>query len=342
MQAGMGEQLGEDALLKDDRDPQKCWGIRPIELFSFLAVTTLEDPVWQQVPFLTAASVLLWQRTRVLSGVPGFLRRPWSRRRVPESPPVMFATVKSKCFSNQGIRTCPRPEHSCMRRVFDFSGDVYSRSWRTLARGIRAILQADPEALEVFDPSRVTVDLHQGMKKLHTYPTCLRCGKELHGRLNACAADIDQAFEACSGARAVAAWQTALRRARTPLNPTVLVRKGARNFTKVSEAGCGRGWWRLSTAELTQAMAVATLYTLVVLGPIVLQLLGCAIGAVMSSVAVSAVLADEEANFRDCGRASRPSASPSASPSTSSCSVGATSTTSCVSLGRTAVNASRP
>ena len=68
MQSGMGEQLGEDALLKDDRDPQKCWGIRPIELFSFLAVTTREDHVWQQAPFLTAASALLWQHARVRSG----------------------------------------------------------------------------------------------------------------------------------------------------------------------------------------------------------------------------------------------------------------------------------
>lgn len=38
---------GGVALLRDDRDMQKCWTINPWELFSFLGHSSLVDPVWK-------------------------------------------------------------------------------------------------------------------------------------------------------------------------------------------------------------------------------------------------------------------------------------------------------
>ena len=165
-----------------------------------------------------------------------------------------------------------------------------------MARPARALVQADPNSLELWDMDRLSTELDLGLECLHRAPCCLKCSAPLLGQLHATAADIDQAFEACEGSRVARAWQGVLCRAKAPAHPAVLVRRSRRCLTKIADNACGRGWWKLSIEQVTLAVLSANILTLVLLGPLVLQLYGCAIGAIMSAVSVSIVLGNEESD----------------------------------------------
>ena len=162
-------------------------------------------------------------------------------------------------------------------------------------RRARAVLGANPRGYETLNPSCVAADFQRGVQQLVPTPCCVRCGAGVSRSIQGYACDIDQAFEACATSRVVTSWGGALRRAQAPPRPVVLVRKSRRCITKISENACGHGWWRLTCEHLTMALLASCVMTLVLLGPLPLQLFGCAIGAIMSSSTVGTVLAGEEA-----------------------------------------------
>ena len=88
-------------MLRDDKDMQKCWTIDPWELFAFLGYSSLVDPAWKLAGEWTAKGVSLLQEVKVLVGLPPFLRRCFMVA-AKGFPPIMSATVKSKCWSNFG------------------------------------------------------------------------------------------------------------------------------------------------------------------------------------------------------------------------------------------------
>lgn len=102
-------------------------------------------------------------------GLPPFLRRCFMVV-AKAFPPIMSATVKSKCWNNLGQKVCSKEGHSCMRRVFDFSGERLKKGWRIMARAARALVQANPDSLEVWDMARLSTDLDLSLSHLHSSP----------------------------------------------------------------------------------------------------------------------------------------------------------------------------
>ena len=87
--------------------------------------------------------------------LPGLLRkrvRPTGDRQC--SPPLMFGFVKSKCFSDDGVRKCLKAGHSCVRRVLDMSSIPNARGWKTVARAIRGTVAEAGLGKEVFRAAR--------------------------------------------------------------------------------------------------------------------------------------------------------------------------------------------
>ena len=143
---------GTECLIPDDRDPSKAWVAQPLELAAYLLLQVLQDPQWRVRMDLDADSVLTWLYARAELGLPSFLKRllrPKGGRSI--GHPAMFAFVKSKCYDNQGRRTCRKEGHSCCRRVIDMATVPYSKAWKVVARGLRGVVQASGVSRELFD-----------------------------------------------------------------------------------------------------------------------------------------------------------------------------------------------
>ena len=123
--------------------------------------------------------------------------------------PILFPLVKSKCYSDSGQRISEKPGHSCWRRILDVSRMPHAYGWRVIGRAVRGLLEATGASHELFNIShaRGRLDRLVGAIIASPSPRRLRCGCPMDRCLAAATVDIDQAFEACSGDRVVAAWR---------------------------------------------------------------------------------------------------------------------------------------
>ena len=84
-------------------------------------------------------------------GLPAWLRRGEPGR---VRSPSIFPLTKSRCFADDGTKTCVNPGHSCWRRVVDCSQVAWPRAWKAEARGTRGRLRTVNSSHEVFDLSQ--------------------------------------------------------------------------------------------------------------------------------------------------------------------------------------------
>ena len=280
--------------VQDDKHPLKAWTCDGNELATAMVASIACDKSWQLHPDISIESVRTLGYLKADLGIPWFLKS-----RVGPAPatgvPVLFPFIKSKCYDNAGRKTCSKPGHSCFRRVLDTSQVAFSSAWRTLGRGIRCVV-ADLNGHEVFDASVAGSSLRMLLNSLEPCTGhCKVCGCNLCGDLQVYACDIDQAFEACSGATVSVAWAkiSALFQARSQAS-WVQVRRGKKYQTKVGGSSWSRGWWKLSLRDLGRALQAAATGTFACIGNLTAELLGMSIGGSMSSSAVSVRLAEEE------------------------------------------------
>eukprot|EP00973_Karenia_brevis_P074016 10286150-Karenia_brevis.AAC.1 len=120
--------------------------------------------------------------------------------------PYTFPLVKSKCYSDEGEKTCSKQGHSCFRRVINSSCIPYKRGWRLMARGARAVLRQVELGCEVFDITTVGALLRHQWSTIHPRVcSCWQCQDPLT-QTTIITADIDQAFENVKGSEVGAAW----------------------------------------------------------------------------------------------------------------------------------------
>ena len=271
------------------------------------------DEMWNFKHNLDTSIVLPWHFGRAQACFPDWLLgRPRAAYRS-LSPPVLFAFVKSKCFHDDGIKKCQKPNHSCLRRILDMAEIPYSRAWKLAARAVRGVVQATGCTREVFSMEAAVPMLTSGVQRLappwrygekcpETTPVsscigqCRCCGKAING-LAVFSADIDQAFEACRAERVTPAWSRLTRRYQDKTGcSAIYVQKGTKFVYRIpTEAAWSRSWWVFTLALLAGILQAATLFNIITFTDKVVELLGLSIGGVMSAAAVSVCLGDEEA-----------------------------------------------
>ena len=287
-----------DAFLPDDRDSQKVWSVAVDELFAHLVNAINVDPMWTMAPDFRRKYVLAWGYARAYACLPSWLLGRAAPRSQGTAPPEIFAFVKSKCFSDEGIRTCTKAGHSCLRRLVDASQVPFARAWRAVARGVRAVVQVVGLSCEVFSMADAIPSIKGGLAQLEASPTgcCARCSQPVVG-LSIFSADVDQAFEACAADRVLPAWMHAATRYQEQTGSTsIFVQKSkAFAFRIPRDHAWSRGWWAFSLTLLGSCLHAATVLSFACLSTLVIKQHGLAIGGILSSAAVSVVLGYEEA-----------------------------------------------
>ena len=208
------------ALVADDRDHGKTWLVRRDELCLSLLVAVLEDPSWRYRPDLSESAVLTYLTAQAMAVFP-----PWMLGRVGSKlrAPHVFPLIKSKCYGDDGRKSCMKQNHSCMRRVFDMSKGPYRKAWLVGARGARAVVRDSAANVELFSLHDLQPHLRAMMQGLVAPPAeqCQRCSCQLAG-LSLVAADIDQAYEACGASLVQEAWEATVCRYRAKKRPLQL------------------------------------------------------------------------------------------------------------------------
>ena len=141
------------------------------------------------------------------------------------TPPFLKPLIKSKCFTSGLGRTCPKPNHSCVRRVVSFAGIPCKPSWRRIATVLSEILKRLLLTFDVFDISLSSKVFRERVQNLRP-PTgvtpggvdcgnpnpieelCAKCKKPMNGTYGVAVGDIDQAYEMCSKKDAYTGWLT--------------------------------------------------------------------------------------------------------------------------------------
>ena len=279
----------------DDKLSTNVWTCIGAELFAAILAALADDGSWSVLPNLNAEDVRAVGHARALLGIPWFLRGRVGRSVVP-GVPRLFAFIKSKCFSDQGVKCCTKPQHSCFRRVIDTSSVGFASAWRVLGRAVRAVTQAIG-GHEVYDQSLAGQQLVQMLESLNPAATaCKVCAVPLGGHLSLLSADVDQAFESCQGSNVSTGWSWTAETFRRAFNTDVVqIKRGKRFEARIGARPWSRGWWLLKLDDLARALLSATSLTLAVLGDVVVQLHGMSIGGSMSSSAVSVRFGYEEA-----------------------------------------------
>ena len=109
-------------------------------------------------------------------------------------------------------------------------------------------------------------------------------------------ADVDQAFESCSGSSVSMAWAWASKVFVERYGATVVQIQRSRKFAyKVGSESWSRGWWVLSLDQMGAALRAAASMSFACLGDAVFEMHGMSIGSTMSGSAVSVRFACEEA-----------------------------------------------
>eukprot|EP00959_Pyramimonas_sp_CCMP1952_P140026 2930222-Pyramimonas_sp.AAC.1 len=116
-------------------------------------------------------------------------------------PPHVSPTVKGKCFSPPGQRTCCKPFHSCLQRVITCSQAPGSDWFQIVGRAARDLPSRSEATSEVYNTNHAADEVRRlrdsRPQKLGTRRG--RCTKHL-SEPSVVVADADQAFEQCSAA----------------------------------------------------------------------------------------------------------------------------------------------
>jgi hypothetical protein len=94
--------------------------------------------------------------------------------------PYTYGTFKAKCFRD-GLHTCQRAGHSCMRKIVSFAGWPSRRRWRFVHKALETLVRSFVMSDEVWGLKDVckVMDSRMSTACAHTCRsfTCGRCGK---------------------------------------------------------------------------------------------------------------------------------------------------------------------
>eukprot|EP00959_Pyramimonas_sp_CCMP1952_P437950 9168864-Pyramimonas_sp.AAC.1 len=96
------------------------------------------DPNFKLRSDRSASQVPLLAVARARAALPEWLRGCPRSQAVPLAPPAPLSFVTLKCFTREGLKTCSKQGHSCLRRLSNMSGKPSASAWIAIARAVRA------------------------------------------------------------------------------------------------------------------------------------------------------------------------------------------------------------
>ncbi len=301
-------QVGPDqVLVRDDKDRGRVWRRTRRGAQADVYRYVFGDPRWRRAPGMTPADADRRVRELCAEGLPAAMQTGGSSGSDSVAP-YMHLFVKPKCHrgAKTGLWSCPRPGHSCQRKITSFYHVPHRKGWRMLGRGLMAVIQAEAATWEVYSLDSAPAELQRRVARLRPGAAgpcrCARCGGAKHHR-EAYVADAAQFFEACSPCQANHEVREACARVaaatgcgavdipRAPKAPPRLVAAGA---------AARPGSVVVSMEELVQGFEANTAMNFVAVGDTVFQSGGLLIGGMLSRVAAAYVAgADEREWDRD-------------------------------------------
>ena len=213
--------------------------------------------------------------------------------------PYTYGTFKAKCFRD-GLHTCQRAGHSCMRKIVSFAGWPSRRRWRFVHKALETLVRSFVMSDEVWGLKDVckVMDSRMSTACAHTCRsfTCGRCGKN-KPPVVAFSADAGQFYETVSPSVAVhMTMQLARRVVSATGKNTVTVLRGRRRHAYLGGSVYQQGAtsYCFLIFDLVLAFAACMFMGLCRVGDACFRMEGLPIGGVLSKVAASIVLGCEE------------------------------------------------
>ena len=291
------------AVVPDDKNKRSAWILPKLAYQVLCLAFVCLSNTWTFVKYSRAyANSLLLQRMKDTLGAPlsarlGLHDGVWVL-------PYVYTTLKSKCFYDgcKVGRCCQKLAHSCVRKICSYAKWPKRRVWQCFNRGADVILRHMCPGFEAHGLKDATVKLREGLRDLDVPAdphTCLRC-QAAKQRFVAIVADAGQFYEEVAPQRALEAGFAVFSAAASAGWKGVAVARTRKFFGFLTcDLQGGRGKFvRLGLSDIFAAFSTAISVSLVSVGQAVAMLSGLPIGGLMSKLASSMVLCQEEENWK--------------------------------------------
>ena len=287
------------AVVPDDKNKKSAWILPKLAYQVLCLAFVCLSSTWTFVKYSRSyANKVLLQRMKDTLGVTlsarlGLRDGVWVL-------PYVYTTLKSKCFFDgyQVRRCCKKLSHSCVRKICSYAKWPKRRVWQYFNRGADVILRCLCPGFEAHGLKDATAKLREGLRDLdvpgNPY-TCLRCQAEKQ-RFTAIVADAGQFYEEVAPQRALQAGFSVFSAAASAGWKGVAVARTRKFFGFMTcDLQGGRGKFvRLGLPDIFATFSTAISVSLVSVGQAVAMLSGLPIGGLMSKLASSMVLCQEE------------------------------------------------
>ena len=288
-----------DVLVPDDKHKKYMWKV-PLLCYQWLLLKfALLSPAWE-LSVLRVEDAEAWCHEVFRILLPARLNMFLKIQKYTRIVPYYYGTIKSKCFvAGRTLgHVCTKPAHSCLRKIVSFCKWPFRRRWRFIHRAWESVVR-NMETDEIWSLKDAC---HVMSSRMHVASvstgscTCRRCGVQKPSCV-AVTADAGQFFERVTPSQAISAAARCLSYcSKASGHTTVTVQKGPHRTSFLG--GCVRNQdaWRfvVSFSELFLAFSACMFVGYVSLGQTVFRLKGLPVGEVLSKVATSIVLGEEE------------------------------------------------
>ena len=288
-----------EVLTPDDKDKKFMWKV-PLLCYQWLLFKfAMLSPAWELSSLgLEDAEAWCQEVFRIL--LPTRLKAFLKIHKYTRIVPYYYGTVKSKCFTaGQTVgHICTKPAHSCLRKIVSFCKWPFRRRWRFIHRAWETVVRS----MDTDEVWSLKDACHVMSSRMHVAGvsagscTCRRCGVEKPTSV-ALTADAGQFFEAVAPSQAISAAARCLSHCSTASgHTTVTVQKGPSRTSFLGGCAGNQDTWRfvVSFSELFLAFSACMFVGYVSLGRTIFRLKGLPIGGVLSKVATSIVLGEQE------------------------------------------------
>ena len=218
--------------------------------------------------------------------------------------PYSYGTLKSKCWTDTGMKFCRKRGHSCIRKIVSYFGWKKRNLWRSMHRAWDSILKHFGESCDTWSLS----DASQRLRCMSSLPTvcpqgnnfCSRCFRAM-ADLEGCTGDAGQFFEMVQANTAVAEAEELLKLFTTSGCNVVTVKHPSRKRqawfgSKGNKFSQKTAVW--SVQELFRAFLGAMLVCLTSVGDRVFCLQCLPIGGLLSKTGACIVLGGQERRWK--------------------------------------------
>ena len=288
-----------DVLVTDDKNHKKAWGCSFETLRELAAEVAMSRvPAWSPAPF-SRKSVGEFVHGAFATALPAFLKK--GPRKKEWRLPTASVQIKGKCFASGLGRTCLDQNHSCLRKVVNWSVAPFAKGWRAIGRAITCMIRRVPGSREVWSLADVPSAIEDRVRSLQPPSSCCQrpgCNAP-KPELVMYAADAPQMFEQITPRQVLFAqvfWSSEYIRATGAAHIACNTRGKPKWHSNIAWQGAVKpGWVSLSLAQLRYALWISAGCVWVAFGNAVLQSGGLLIGGYLAKVCTSLVLGAAEA-----------------------------------------------